>query len=298
MRVDTAMRLLEMLVLFRAAASVAERHRRWVRGSPRRSSAGAAAAAAINVWAMWTRPPAPASACPFGVVLTARVNVHVSPIPTRRARIFVMMLPVAIGLALRDRRARLVVRRALPRRRHRRRRPVGLGLHGPRSWPACSRCCCRRARGGPRLGASPTAAAARHLAPPALAGRCGRRDRLPAAPPWHAAIGQRRVAGAWELSRTQRAHAGDRAGVRRRRRQLLQPLRAVRVEGAAGAVPAGGARERAQQLPAAPRRAGLVGFAAFGWWLGRRRPAGALLGQPQAGGRRNGAWSSASSRSR
>ena len=99
--VDTAMRLLEMLVLFYAAAFVAERSPVAARRLAASIAAGAAAAAAINVWMMWHASAAPAFSLPAFVreLLTARVNVHYAD-PNAAGSYFVMVLPVAIGLAL------------------------------------------------------------------------------------------------------------------------------------------------------------------------------------------------------
>jgi hypothetical protein len=102
--VDTAMRLLETLVLFYIAASVAERSpiaARWLAAS---IAAGAAVAAAINVWAMWHAAAAPAfSLSAFArELLTARVSAHYAD-PNAAGSYFVMVLPVAIGLALEPR---------------------------------------------------------------------------------------------------------------------------------------------------------------------------------------------------
>lgn len=93
--VDTAMRLLEMLVLFRAAASVAALSPSWIRNLAAAMTAGAAAAAAVNLWALWTA----AGSDFFRAFLTARVNVHYAD-PNAAGSYFVMMLAVAIGLVL------------------------------------------------------------------------------------------------------------------------------------------------------------------------------------------------------
>ena len=99
--VDTAMRLLEALVLFRAAAGIAGRSRPWVGRLAVASVAAAAAAASVNVGAVWAASQASAP----GVVsfarglLTARATVHY-PDPNAAGSYFVMMLAVAAGLTL------------------------------------------------------------------------------------------------------------------------------------------------------------------------------------------------------
>jgi hypothetical protein len=101
--VDTAMRLLEVLLLFRAAADEAERHPEWV---PRLASAlvaGAAAAAAINVGSMWTVLRAQGFSSVVHEFLSARVNV-LYPDLNAAGSFFVMALAPAISLALGPRR--------------------------------------------------------------------------------------------------------------------------------------------------------------------------------------------------
>ena len=96
---DTAMRLLEMLVLFRAAADVAERQPHWVARLAAALVAGAAAAAAINVGSIWTALPVQGFSSVLRQFLSARVNL---PYPDLNAAgsFFVMALAPAIGLAL------------------------------------------------------------------------------------------------------------------------------------------------------------------------------------------------------
>ena len=101
--VDTAMRLLEMLVLFRAAAFVAERVPLRVRPLTAALTAGAAAAAAVNLWALWTA----ARSGFFGAFLSARINVHYAD-PNAASSYFVMMLAAAIGLMVSQRRTRIL----------------------------------------------------------------------------------------------------------------------------------------------------------------------------------------------
>jgi hypothetical protein len=99
--VDTAMRLLETLVLFYMAAAVAERSPTAARRLAAAIAAAAAAAAAINVWAMWHASAAPAFSLPAFAreLLTARVSAHYAD-PNAAGSYFVMVLPIAIGLAL------------------------------------------------------------------------------------------------------------------------------------------------------------------------------------------------------
>lgn len=110
--VDTAMRLLETLVLLRAAASVATEQPRWVARLAAALVGGAAAAAAINVGSLWTAAPGQGLSSVLRQFLSARVNV---PYPDLNAAgsFFVMTLAPAIGLALGCRRRALATMAAV-----------------------------------------------------------------------------------------------------------------------------------------------------------------------------------------
>jgi len=109
---DTAMRLLETLVLLRAAASVAERQPQWAARLAAALVGGAAAAAAINVGALWTASPGQGLPGVLRQFLSARVNV---PYPDLNAAgsFFVLALAPAVGLALGRRRRALATVAAL-----------------------------------------------------------------------------------------------------------------------------------------------------------------------------------------
>ena len=189
--VDTAMRLLETLVLFYIAASVAERSpiaARWLAAA---IAAGAAAAAAINVWAMWHASAAPAfSLSAFArELLTARVSAHYAD-PNAAGSYFVMVLPIAIGLALGSS-SPLVVGGG---RGDDRGRLVDLGVAnrddgGTGGDGAADRGASRS------LGHARRSPPRRHRRGAGAGGR-RRRDRLPAAASRHPALGQRRAARA------------------------------------------------------------------------------------------------------
>jgi len=109
---DTAMRLLETLVLLRAAARVAEQQPRWAARLAAALVGGAAAAAAINVGSLWTAAPEPGPSSVLRQFLSARVNV---PYPDLNAAgsFLVMALAPAVGLALGHRRRALAPMAAL-----------------------------------------------------------------------------------------------------------------------------------------------------------------------------------------
>jgi hypothetical protein len=109
---DTAMRLLEMLVLLRAAASAAERQPQWAARLAAALVGGAAATAAINLGSLWTAAPEPGLSSVLRQFLSARVNVPYSDL-NAAGSFFVMALAPAVGLALGHRRRGLATVAAL-----------------------------------------------------------------------------------------------------------------------------------------------------------------------------------------
>lgn len=109
---DTAMRLLETLVLLRAAAGVAERQPQWSARLAAALVGGAAAAAAINAGSILTALPELGLASVLRQFLSARVNVAY-PDLNAAGSFFVMALAPAIGLSLGRRRRALATMAAV-----------------------------------------------------------------------------------------------------------------------------------------------------------------------------------------
>ena len=247
--VDAAMRLIESLLLFRAAATMtrevpafAVRLVSWV-------VCGASAAAGLNLFRLWES--AERFGEPWGafvrLLLTERVNVHYGDL-NAAGSYFVMALFAAIGLTMRPKG-----------------RPwlVAVLLIGCSVWvtgsrmavmagmlamllPAIARAW-RMRRGSVR--STTLASAALLLA--LLRGR--RRIRHPGAR--QSTIGGHSRAGALGTRPYRHPDDGVEPVIRSRNRPLLLAVRRVQLARAPRELPAGHPRERTQQLPADPRRA-------------------------------------------
>ncbi len=100
--VDSAMRLLESLLLFRAASLTSQERPAWVPAFAAALVAGAAVCGAMNVWEVWESiRGAPASVQAFiHAFASARLNATYADV-NAAGSYFVMILPVAVTFALR-----------------------------------------------------------------------------------------------------------------------------------------------------------------------------------------------------
>ncbi len=247
--IDAAMRLIESLLIFRAAATMtraepafAVRLVSWV-------VCGASAAAGLNLLRLWESAERfEGSFAAFArLFLSERVNVHYGDL-NAAGSYFVMVLFVAIGLSMRRKGLPWLVSVLL----------IGCRRLGDRLAHGGRR---RHARHGPARRRAGLADAARRLAPHDARRRGpaprppggGRRVRHPRTR--QPAIGDHRGERPLGTGPNQRADDGIQPDVRRRHRSLLLAVGRVQLAGTPRELPAGHPRKRAQQLSADTRRA-------------------------------------------